>query len=750
MRRCRVWVVTPALNRRGGTERSIVEQLSRWRDRFDIRVYTAQVDPGLDLNGLDVRMVPVLPGPEVLRFSSWFFANWVMRTAASVRNGRPDLVHSTGVNAPDAVAMSVHVVFSEYWERVSSATREQAWRGPDRLRAIHRILYWGLIRVLERRIYRGPATLWALSKSQGREIERRFGRPESSVPSVPHGVDTDRFTAEVRDGLRARVRAEFDLADLKVCLLVGNDAFNKGVDRAVNALALLPPDVVLAVAGSVDRDLIIGWARRARVGDRIRLWPRTDDVERYYAAADILVAPSRGDTFAQPVLEAMASGVPVVCSDSVGALDLVDRTRDVLVVEDCDSGEALASAIRAALHGPTGKRLSTSGLAIAKRQSWGANANAAADWIQHEVSTPRILLAAADTGGAGGIQRVSRDVLTSLSQCLGPDRVALVTFRDQSPEVPARRVCVADRSTGLVSQAMYALTAATTLWRWRIRGVSVVMHPSLAPTIVPVAKVLGVPTVVFVHGEEVWRPLEPTVAWSLRNATTVIAPSAFTAEQVAHWAGRRDVMVIAHPTPARVYPERARVRGRVLSVARIERVHTYKGVDVMLEAWPSVVERVPEAELVIVGGGDDLERMKSIAPSAVRFTGAVDDGALEELFATSELFALPSRTEVGPRSGGEGYGLVYLEAADAGLPVIAGNEGAVPEVVANGETGLLVDPRSPDAVAGAVVELLSDHAKRVAMGAAASALVRSRNDRVNWSSSLEALVRDLAGVGQVD
>ena len=83
------------------------------------------------------------------------------------------------------------------------------------------------------------------------------------------------------------------------------------------------------------------------------------------------------------------------------------------------------------------------------------------------------------------------------------------------------------------------------------------------------------------------------------------------------------------------------------------------------------------------------------------------------------MFALPVRTTVGNGSGGEGFGLVFLEAAAAGLPVVAGDGGAIPEVVSDGETGLLVDPTAPDAVADAIVRLLRDPALAQKMGEAA-------------------------------
>src|SRR5207244_1221142 len=93
--------------------------------------------------------------------------------------------------------------------------------------------------------------------------------------------------------------------------------------------------------------------------------------------------------------------------------------------------------------------------------------------------------------------------------------------------------------------------------------------------------------------------------------------------------------------------------------------------------------------------------------------------ALARAYVEATVFALPVRTKVGRGAGGEGFGLVFLEAAAVGLPVVAGNGGAIPEVVRDGETGILVNSEAPDQVAGAIVRLLQDPALAQRMGEAA-------------------------------
>ena len=93
----------------------------------------------------------------------------------------------------------------------------------------------------------------------------------------------------------------------------------------------------------------------------------------------------------------------------------------------------------------------------------------------------------------------------------------------------------------------------------------------------------------------------------------------------------------------------------------------------------------------------------------VRFAGHVEESELERLYRESDLFVAPSLYE--------SFGLVYLEAMSRGLPVIGCRVAAIPEVVAHGETGLLVPPGDAPALAQAITSLLRDEAARAEMGA---------------------------------
>jgi len=179
-------------------------------------------------------------------------------------------------------------------------------------------------------------------------------------------------------------------------------------------------------------------------------------------------------------------------------------------------------------------------------------------------------------------------------------------------------------------------------------------------------------------------------------------------------------------------------------VVCVSRLVPRKGQDTLIRAWPLVRAAVPDAALVLAGGGPfqgGLERLaeRLRVESSVIFAGSLPRDELPGYYDAGDVFAMPCRTR---RLGldVEGLGIVYLEASASGLPVIAGDSGGAPDAVLDGQTGYVVDGRSPSAVAGRVVELLTDPERAAAMGekGRAWALAEWRGDLV--AERLEAIL----------
>lgn len=172
--------------------------------------------------------------------------------------------------------------------------------------------------------------------------------------------------------------------------------------------------------------------------------------------------------------------------------------------------------------------------------------------------------------------------------------------------------------------------------------------------------------------------------------------------------------------------------GEAPVVVCVSRLVARKGQDVLVEGWPQVLARHPSARLLLVGGGPDEASLRRAVAArgltqSVVLTGGVESAELPAYYAAGDVFAMPCRTR---RAGldVEGLGMVFLEAAACGRPVVAGTSGGAPEAVREGVTGHVVDPRSPTAVASTLADLLDDPERARAMGAAGRAWVEQ-----SWS-----------------
>ncbi|WP_201006652.1 glycosyltransferase family 4 protein [Paenibacillus glycanilyticus] len=214
--------------------------------------------------------------------------------------------------------------------------------------------------------------------------------------------------------------------------------------------------------------------------------------------------------------------------------------------------------------------------------------------------------------------------------------------------------------------------------------------------------------------------LNQVVKLVLRKADGVMVNSEFTRRLVEEYGVEPDRIGIVHPgveslfEPKAVNEKLRREHGLagkyvLLSVGRLV---TRKGHDKVIEAMPAILRHIPGAVYVIVGEGPERDRLEQLAGtvgvlSKVRFVGGVSGTErLNEYYNLANQFIMVSRQL--EKGDAEGFGIVYLEAASARVPVIAGRSGGASEAVLDGKTGLLVEPESVMAITDAVVKLASD------------------------------------------
>lgn len=274
------------------------------------------------------------------------------------------------------------------------------------------------------------------------------------------------------------------------------------------------------------------------------------------------------------------------------------------------------------------------------------------------------------------------------------------------------------------------------------------------------ARSLDVATFALTHGHEagmVRVGLGPLIRRVARGLDGVGVISRFTRAALDPWMGPHTTL---HHVPPGVDTDRfhpgvdgSGIRMRyglgadqplVVCVARLV---ARKGQDVLVEAWPRVRARVPDAHLLLAGDGPMAARLRrQIARldlgGAVTLGGRVGFRELPAVHAAADVFAMPCRTRLAGLDV-EGLGIVYLEAQATATPVVAGRSGGAPESVLDGTTGLVVDGASAADVGDALTSLLRDPGRCGTMGLAGRGFVECRYAWPVIAERFRAILEDL-------
>jgi glycosyltransferase involved in cell wall biosynthesis len=399
----RLAVLSPFLDRRHGTERCIIEQLVRISSPGGnaIHIYAQRLEdlrgvtPFTESNdapsapGMFWHRVSAISGPHLLQYIFWFYANRFARRRDARRGLKYDLTYSPGINATDADAIAVHIVFHEFVRQVRKqlSFRKNPWSSWPRL--LHRRLYYRLIMTLEKLVYQNPrVALAAVSSLVAQQLKDYFNR--SDVRVIRNGVDAQALSPAKRLARRDSARRQFELLGAHFTFLfVGNDWKKKGLDALLHALAKLPElPWRLLIVGSDSRAAYEQTLQTLRVASRVTFLGPSPDVLQFYAAADAYAAPALEDAYGLPVLEAMACGLPIIASSRAGVSEIVTHGVNGLVLRDPkDSGELSAALKLLITDAQLCRRLGQQAAQTAQHETWECNAQATWEWlndVQHQ------------------------------------------------------------------------------------------------------------------------------------------------------------------------------------------------------------------------------------------------------------------------------------------------------------------------------------------------------------------------------
>ncbi len=330
----------------------------------------------------------------------------------------------------------------------------------------------------------------------------------------------------------------------------------------------------------------------------------------------------------------------------------------------------------------------------------------------------RILALVSDAfGGLGGIAQYNRDLLGALSSYPGVTEVVAVTRRAPLPlePLPPKLTYVTSGINGKLRYLLAVLRCLATPGKYELICCG---HLFLLPLAYLAKWKTGAPLALVIFGLDAWQP--PRSALAARFASkvdAVISISEVTAVRFLAWARlpRDRVFLLPNAVVRQHYGvggknpdllQRYGLAGKtvLLTVSRLCATDNYKGIDEVLGLMPALAAEVPEIAYLIVGDGDDRERLQARARSLgvadrVVFASFIPEKEKPDHYRLADAYVMPG--------WGEGFGFVYLEAMACGIPVLGSKLDGSREALRDGALGILVDPHDPDELRWGILEALN-------------------------------------------
>ena len=320
-------------------------------------------------------------------------------------------------------------------------------------------------------------------------------------------------------------------------------------------------------------------------------------------------------------------------------------------------------------------------------------------------------------GGIGGIAKFNREFLQALDSCACVRQVHALPRLIQRPiDEAIPDSVVYDRRAARGKPAFMRRVAAQAL---RLARINLVIsgHIYLLPAAWLLARLRGARLGLIIHGVDAWKPT-PKIAVNrlIRQVDTFISVSRYSAALFTDWSNVP--MERAYIIPNCVDLDQFQPRPRDTSLAKrygLEGCKTIltvgrlasqeqKGFDEAIELMPRLLARFPNVRYLIVGDGDDRARLEAkaakIAPGKVIFAGYIEESEKVAHYSLADAYVMPSR--------GEGFGIVLIEAAACGVPVVGSRVDGSREALLDGRLGRLVDPTSQEELCAATVAALED------------------------------------------
>lgn len=338
-----VAVIFPTTHHGGGVERVAWDLMDYLGPRHDTAFIGSSAPNGVPehVSYLPVR-VPERPG--VLR--PWRFRR---AAAAQVRASRPEVTVTLGILGPIRDVLWIHSVHRA-WLQSAREVRLGRWRAPARLRyALPR--HQSLLRLeRDQLLHAHPRRIICTSQREVADLERLYGIDPSITSVVPNGFDPRTFNIGRKAATGAEARAALGVADGQLAMLfVANELRRKGFEQTLRAMAKVADErLTLHVLGRASLTPFRHLITALGLDRQVKHHGPAADVGWWLSGADLMVLPTQYEPFGLVIIEALASGVPVITTRLAGAAGAVQPAKTGLLLDDPYDVEGLAELLRAA------------------------------------------------------------------------------------------------------------------------------------------------------------------------------------------------------------------------------------------------------------------------------------------------------------------------------------------------------------------------------------------------------------------
>lgn len=362
----------------GGTERCVTELIEKLQYEYDITLLCG-VNVDTQIYKVKFIKVPSIGQYNIFSFLSFFIsATLIVQYLKYIKRIKYDLIFSAG---PDV--MYPDIIQSHFCE----AKRLHLYRTKQIkletntfklfLRKLHRFLLSIVVSKIEGIVYRKVKRIIAVSKQLKNDLIEYYKCNSDKIDVVYNGFDAREFSDANKSIFREKVRKELNILPNELMLLfVGGDWERKGLRIVLKSFCLLDiENIKFVIIGNGEKNAYKDLLSLNKKSNSIIFLKSTSQIKEYYSAADIFIFPSLYDPFGLTLLEAIASGIPVIVSKYAGVSELLINKIDSFIIDPYNDTEIKETIIELSKNNMLRQQIREKSQSLISKYAWDRNIN---------------------------------------------------------------------------------------------------------------------------------------------------------------------------------------------------------------------------------------------------------------------------------------------------------------------------------------------------------------------------------------